>query len=205
MKCRKHETGVIGGCMSQFTIFQVEELQEEVLNDIIATMKGRNIIEYCLFIGKYSLVNKIAERIVDQFTVQWIGDNYCIASRKSDNNYYVPKAEIIEVDSQQFLMSLRGTRIIYKPKFNYLDDIANKDNVHIVLSCDNEYDPEKDIESATWIYHPNHPTFHAFVNNKLNLDIHDCSLRLDGVLICMIFIPYWQIESLLRSIETHVT
>lgn len=208
MKLRKHQTGVdsSGGYLSLFAILQINNLNKKTMDNILEFFKDSHIIEYCLFVGRFSMINNIIDKIKDRYMIQWIGDNHCLVSRNSYYNHYVPRSEILYVKKDRFLISIRGVLILYITKLNKLNEITDKDDIHIVCSCDEKYDPEKDPESIGWTYHPNHPTFHTFVNVNHNLSIHDYSVRVadEGPFICNIFIPYWQIESVLQSMVTQI-
>ena len=208
MKLRRHEKGLTGEFMSPFVIIAVS--RKDCLQDILHILKDgyTNYKEYCLLTGDYSLLEPIVKNLQDRYHAEWIGDHYCILSHHSILSHPIPRAKIIKKEYNNFLLSLRGTTILFInhiERFSPLIQDPDTRQVHMVFSCDNNYNPEYDPSQFDgWEYHPNHPNFHIFINNKLiNLDICDFSQRLKGANICNVYIPYWQEEHLyscLRSI-----
>ena len=163
MKLRQHETGLTGCFMSPLTVIKVHSKNciEYVIQTISTPLCG-NCIEYCLIIGHYSLIEPIIRnsQIQDSHNVKWIGEHYCILSHHSIYQHIIPKAEILERGDNQFLLSLRGTKILIITHIKQFSSLQKSiiGDVHMVIICDNKYDPEDDPECIDgWTYHPNYP------------------------------------------------
>jgi len=205
MKLRKHESGLAGDFMSPFVIITVSN--KDCLQSILQVLKDgyTNYKEYCLLTGDYSLLEPIVKNLQDRYHAEWIGDHYCILSHRSTYRHPIPRAKIVKKEFNNFLLSLRGTKILiinHIKRFSSLQKSIIGD-VHMVVICDSNYDPEDDPAYLEgWTYHPNYPNFHTYKNNTLiHLDIWDFSQRLKGANVCNIYIPYWQAEYLYSCLK----
>jgi hypothetical protein len=137
MKIKKHHQGTIGQWLSPFVIINLHDIVDEDLHDIVQIFQNNynNPPEYCLFVGRYSTICKIIEHIQGLYNVEWIGDNYCIASKRPSHDHYIPKAKIAKV-LYLFLLELRGITVLCVPELHTLNSLAgnpilNKINIII--------------------------------------------------------------------------
>jgi hypothetical protein len=136
MKIKKHHQGTIGQWLSPFVIINLNDSVD--LHDIIQIFQNSytNPPEYCLFVGRYSTICKIIEKIKGLYNVEWIGDNYCIVSQKSRHGHYIPKAGITKA-SNLFLLELRGTTVLCVPELHTLNSLTGHPilkNINIIIN-----------------------------------------------------------------------
>jgi hypothetical protein len=210
MKLRKHDSGITGCFLSSVKIILINN--KNCLTELKKALDTGydNRVEYCILIGEYSLIEPMTKdsQIADSYGAKWLGDQYCILSHRNMYRHPIPEAEIIDIGTNYFLISLRNTKIMFLTQLRSFSSVIKNlelqlRNVHIVHSCDENYNPENDPDQLEdWEYHPNYPDFHTFINRSpMKLDIADFSQRLNGANICNIHMPYWQNEHILSCLR----
>jgi hypothetical protein len=186
MKIKKHHQGTIGQWLSPFVIINLNDsVVDEDLHDIVQIFQNNynNTPEYWLFVGRYSIICKIIDHIMGLYNVDYIGDNYCIASRKSSYDNYIPKAKI-EKSSNIFMLEIRGVNILCVPELFTLNSLAGNpilDEINITIN----FKPVCNVDCS-------------------DPDIMPKVQNISGASIQAIYLPYYQLEHLHRCLAASV-
>lgn len=124
MKLRRHASGVEGHYLSPLLIVQLpKDMSYCDLEYVRQTfMDTSNPPEYCVFIGFYSDINKIAAIIKEKYKIAWISDYYCIASCKPTLHQYIPEADV-KISKNAFLLNLRDIPVLFIPELSTLNRV----------------------------------------------------------------------------------